>query len=105
MLPGKVLHRVCIARATVNESVCEDTQTEHVQFASAAVSTSVYTIAKVILEIQSVASQTTHLDTKYVIVKTRTGNLINTIATDIQFNIFNFQINLLAMVITPQDAT
>ena len=24
MLPGKVLPRVCIARAAVNESVCED---------------------------------------------------------------------------------
>ena len=32
-------HRVCIARAAVNESVCEDSHTEHVQVATAAVST------------------------------------------------------------------
>ena len=32
-------YRVCIARAAVNESVCEDSYTEHVQFATAAVST------------------------------------------------------------------
>ena len=30
-------NRVCIARATINESVCEDSHTEHVQFATAAV--------------------------------------------------------------------
>ena len=47
----KVLPRVYIARAAVNESVCEDSQTDNVWFASAAVSTSVYTIAEVILEI------------------------------------------------------
>ena len=38
MLPGKY-YRVCIARAAVNESVCEDSHTEHVQVATAAVST------------------------------------------------------------------
>ena len=32
-------YRVCIARAAVNESVCEDSHAEHVQFATAAVST------------------------------------------------------------------
>ena len=33
-------YRVCsIARAAVNESVCEDSHTEHVQVATAAVST------------------------------------------------------------------
>ena len=31
-------YRVCIARAAVNESVCEDSHAEHVQFATAAVS-------------------------------------------------------------------
>ena len=30
-------YRVCIARAAVNESVCEDSHAEHVQFATAAV--------------------------------------------------------------------
>ena len=30
-------YRVCIARASVNEGVCEDSQPEHVQFATAAV--------------------------------------------------------------------
>ena len=29
-------NRVCIARAAVNESVCEDSHAEHVQFATAA---------------------------------------------------------------------
>ena len=33
-------YRVCIAKAAVNESVCEDSHAEHVQFATA-VSTSV----------------------------------------------------------------
>ena len=32
-------YRVCIARAAINESVCEDSHAEHVQFATAAVST------------------------------------------------------------------
>ena len=32
-------YRVCIARAAVNESVCEDSQAEQVQFATEAVST------------------------------------------------------------------
>ena len=32
-------YRVCIARAAVNESVCEDFHTEHAQVATAAVST------------------------------------------------------------------
>ena len=41
MPPGEVLQGMCIARAAVNESVCEDSHAEHVQFASAAVSTSV----------------------------------------------------------------
>ena len=31
-------YRVCIARAAINESVCEDSHAEHVQFATAAVS-------------------------------------------------------------------
>ena len=31
-------YRVCIARAAVNESVCQDSHAEHVQFATAAVS-------------------------------------------------------------------
>ena len=31
-------YRVCIARATANGSVCEDSHAEHVQFATAAVS-------------------------------------------------------------------
>ena len=48
MLPVEVLPRVCIARAAANE---------------------------VILEIQSVASHTTHLDTKFLIVRTQTSNL------------------------------
>ena len=40
MLPGTCkYYRVCIARAAVNESVCEDSHTEHVQVATAAVST------------------------------------------------------------------
>ena len=39
MLPGEVSYRVCIARAAVNESVCEDFHAEHVQFATAADST------------------------------------------------------------------
>ena len=30
MLPGKVLPRVCISRAAVNGSVCEDSQTDNV---------------------------------------------------------------------------
>ena len=30
-------YRVCIARAAVNESVCEDSHAEHVQFETAAV--------------------------------------------------------------------
>jgi len=34
----KKYYRVCIARAAVNESVCEDSYAEHVQFANAAVS-------------------------------------------------------------------
>ena len=34
-------YKVCISRAGINESVCEDSHTENVQFASAAVSTSV----------------------------------------------------------------
>ena len=34
-------YKVCIARAAVNESVCEDSHTEHMYFASAAVSTSI----------------------------------------------------------------
>ena len=34
MLPGEVLW-VCIARAAVNESVCEHSYAEHVQFATA----------------------------------------------------------------------
>ena len=33
------INRVCIARAAVNESVCEDSHTEHAQVATAAVST------------------------------------------------------------------
>ena len=41
MLPGEVLQGISIVRAAVNESVCEDSHTEHVQFAGAAVSTSV----------------------------------------------------------------
>ena len=32
-------NRVCIARAAINESVCEDSHAEHVQFATAAVFT------------------------------------------------------------------
>ena len=56
-------YRVCIARAAVNESVPEDSHT---------VSTSVQTIAKV--AIQSVASHITHLDTRYLMVKTQAGN-------------------------------
>ena len=36
-------YRVCIARADVNESVCEDSHTEHVQFATAAVFTLIRT--------------------------------------------------------------
>ena len=32
-------YRVCIARAAVNESVCEDSHAEHVQVATVAVST------------------------------------------------------------------
>ena len=32
-------YRVCMARAAVNENVCEDSHTEHVQVATAAVST------------------------------------------------------------------
>ena len=39
MLPGEVLQAISIVRAAVNESVCEDSHTEHMQFASAAVST------------------------------------------------------------------
>ena len=38
MLPGEV-YRVCIARAAINESVCEDSHAEHIQFATAAVFT------------------------------------------------------------------
>ena len=38
MLPEE--SRVCIARAGVNERVCEDSHTEHKKFGSAAVSTS-----------------------------------------------------------------
>ena len=34
MLPGKY-YRVCIARAAVNESVCEDSHGEDMQFATA----------------------------------------------------------------------
>ena len=34
-----ISYRVCIARAAVNESVCEDSHAEHVQFVTAAVST------------------------------------------------------------------
>ena len=41
MLPEKVLPRVCIDRAAVYESVCEDSHAEHVQFATAAVFTSI----------------------------------------------------------------
>ena len=41
--------KVCITRAAVKESVFEDFHTEHVQIAGTAVSTSVWTIAKVIL--------------------------------------------------------
>ena len=33
-------YRVCIARAAVNESICEGSHAEHVQFATAADSTS-----------------------------------------------------------------
>ena len=32
-------YRVCIAKAAVNETVCEDSHAEHVQFATAADST------------------------------------------------------------------
>ena len=32
-------NRVCIAKAAINESVCEDSHAEHVQFATAAVFT------------------------------------------------------------------
>ena len=32
MLPGEVLPRVCIARAAVNESVCEDLQVQSFYF-------------------------------------------------------------------------
>ena len=32
-------NRVCIARAAINESVCEESHPEHVQFATAAVFT------------------------------------------------------------------
>ena len=39
MLPGEVLAKVCIAGAAVNEFVCEDSHTEDLQFATAAVST------------------------------------------------------------------
>ena len=34
-------YRVCIGRASVSESVCVDSHAEHMQFASAAISTSV----------------------------------------------------------------
>jgi len=35
MLPGDTkYYRVCIARAAVNESLCEDSHAEHVQFAT-----------------------------------------------------------------------
>ena len=40
---------MCITRTAVNENVYEDSHTEHVQIASAAVSGSVWTIAGVIL--------------------------------------------------------
>ena len=36
-------NRVCIARAAINESVCEDSHAEHVQFATAAVFTPILT--------------------------------------------------------------
>ena len=32
-------NRVCIAKAAINDSVCEDSHAEHVQFATAAVFT------------------------------------------------------------------
>ena len=41
--------KVCITRAAANESVCKDSHVEKVQIASAAVSTSIWTIAEVIL--------------------------------------------------------
>ena len=67
--------RVCIARAAVNES---DSHTEHVQLARPAVSTQPNSFCKYrqLLVI-------THVDTKYLVVKTRTGNFINTIATNL----------------------
>ena len=34
-----ISYKVCIARPAVNESVCEDSHTEHMQFVTAAVST------------------------------------------------------------------
>ena len=34
-----IIYRICIARAAVNKSVCEEPHAEHVQFATAAVST------------------------------------------------------------------
>ena len=40
-------NRVCIARAAINESVCEDSHAEHMQFATAAVFTPI--LAEVIL--------------------------------------------------------
>ena len=46
MLLGELLPRVCIARAAANESVCED-----LIVCKCRVSTSVLTIAEVILEI------------------------------------------------------
>ena len=44
-------YRVCIARAAVNKSVCEDFQSEHMQFATAAVSTpfTTYVIASAVV--------------------------------------------------------
>ena len=65
-------YRVCIARAAVNESVCEDSHAEHVQVATAAVSTPFRTELKSLCKYSSRINQ---VDTKYLMVKTRTGNL------------------------------
>ena len=79
------------------ESVCEDSQTDRVKFASAAISTSVYTTAEVILEIYS--SQLLVIQLYEVLDCWNTNWQFNIIATDIQFQLSNLLVMASKMLI------
>jgi len=71
-------YKICIATAAVNvnESVCKDSHAEHVQLQ----------VQQFLLPFRPMLKLfcKSKIDTKYLMVKTWTGNFANTIATDIQ---------------------